>query len=388
MTAEDQGLSTMASSALRDIVGITAFEQPLALGRLKPKDPPASDSACCSRGKPLIAASADPFGKWFGDVTCVECAACSNRVAPSGDDSRSMRRELAVLILGHRTRLLLDTVLEHVIGATVQQGQPPATLFAYLENETMATPFLSAGGNIHGHPRYRGLSDTQLRATIAQQTREAGGRVGGLLIAPPPAAAFPDGAWAAMRLFHYTDARIKQTVAVALKKELVGYGMVAAHERRRGARFDWLLLLREDAHFFAPLQLARFTPHAVHGKVRAPALRVESPQLGLPGLVPTQPSAAHLCTRSVHGAGVRTLRRLERPRLPHPTHVAAADAHLVRAAARAAAAQPFDVHARRRWPPRPPHARRRGQAAAANPHPHPHPRPHPHPHPHPPSLPP
>ena len=37
MTAEDQGLSTMASSALRDIVGITAFEQPLALGRLTPK---------------------------------------------------------------------------------------------------------------------------------------------------------------------------------------------------------------------------------------------------------------------------------------------------------------------------------------------------------------
>tara|TARA_B100000795_G_scaffold28962_1_gene19162 strand:+ start:388 stop:1215 length:828 start_codon:yes stop_codon:yes gene_type:complete len=275
MTTQDQGLSLIASSALRDIVGIAAFEQPLALGRFKPEDPPASDSACCSHGKPLIAASADPTGEWFGDVACVECAACSRRVAPRSSDSRSVRRELAVLILGHRRRLLLDTVLEHVIGAAVQQGQPPATLFAYLENETMATPFLAAGGTILGHPRYRGLSDTELRATIAQQTREAGGRVGGLLIAPPPAAAFPDGAWAAMRLFHYEDARIKQTVAVALKKELVGYGLVAAHERRRGARFGWLLLLREDAHFFAPLQLARFAPHAVHGKVRAPAIRVD-----------------------------------------------------------------------------------------------------------------
>eukprot|EP00964_Phaeocystis_antarctica_P128358 scaffold92143_cov69-Phaeocystis_antarctica.AAC.5 len=67
----------------------------------------------------------------------------------------------------------------------------------------------------------------------------------------------------------------------------------------------------------------------------------------------------------MHGAGVRALRRLERPRLSHPTRVAAADAHLVRAAAHAAAAQPFDVHARRRWPPRPPHARRHDHAAAA-----------------------
>ena len=44
---------------------------------------------------------------------------------------------------------------------------------------------------------------------------------------------------------------------------------VAAHERRRGAVFGWLLLLREDAHFFAPLQLTRFAPHAVHGKACA-----------------------------------------------------------------------------------------------------------------------
>ena len=138
MTTQDQGLSLIASSALRDIVGIAAFEQPLALGWFKPEDPPASDSACCSHGKPLIAASADPTGEWFGDVACVECAACSRRVAPRSSDSRSVRRELAVLILGHRRRLLLDTVLEHVIGAAVQQGQPPATLFAYLENETMA----------------------------------------------------------------------------------------------------------------------------------------------------------------------------------------------------------------------------------------------------------
>lgn len=167
-------------------------------------------------------------------------------------------------MLGHRRRLLLDSVLTHVIGASARQGHAPS-LFLYLENGTMATPFLSQGGQIIGHPGFRGLSDALLRQRIARLTRAAGGRVGALLLAPPPAASFPNGSWASWRMFHY-DERIRQTVVVALKKELIGHQLIVADERRSGRQHDWVLLLREDAHFFGPLELSRFQPGAVHGK--------------------------------------------------------------------------------------------------------------------------
>ena len=121
---------------LHSIVGREAFAHPLALGRHRPQDPPPPDRECCARGQLLIKPSADPQGEWFGDVSCVDCAPCADS---RGNSSEIHRPSLAVLMLGHRRRLLLDTVLEHVIGAGVQEGHP-ATLFAYLENSTMATP--------------------------------------------------------------------------------------------------------------------------------------------------------------------------------------------------------------------------------------------------------
>ena len=48
-----------------------------------------------------------------------------------------------------------------------------------------------------------------------------------------------------------------QTVATRLRKEQLGLRMVMAHEVARGRRYAWVLWMREDAHWFAPLRLAR-----------------------------------------------------------------------------------------------------------------------------------
>ena len=135
------------------------------------------------------------------------------------------------MLLGHRRRLLFDTVATQIVGPSVEQGHL-VTVFAYLENGTMAMPYLSAGGSIQEHPNYRGLTDAQLRAKVAEMVRGSGGRIGSILIGPPPAASFPTAPWAAWRMFHYDDT-IRQTVAVALKKEWIAYQLLALHERKR-----------------------------------------------------------------------------------------------------------------------------------------------------------
>ena len=135
---------------------------------------------------------------------------------------------------------------------------------------TMWTPYLKQGGEIQEHPEFRHLSDTALRARLGARVRSVGGRVGSVLIDQRPTASFPSStegsdAWVGWRLFHY-DEGVRQTVAVVLKKELIGYRLVQRYERQQQRAFHWLLLLREDAHFFAPLNLSAFAPHAVHGK--------------------------------------------------------------------------------------------------------------------------
>ena len=72
-------------------------------------------------------------------------------------------------MLGHRRRLLLDSVLRHVV------APHRATLFAYLENGTMWTPYLKQGGEILEHPAFRSLSDAQLRSRLGALVRAAGG---------------------------------------------------------------------------------------------------------------------------------------------------------------------------------------------------------------------
>ena len=57
-----------------------------------------------------------------------------------------------------------------------------------------------------------------------------------------------------------------QTVATVLRKEQLGYEMVVEQEHRQGWQYSWVLLLREDAHWFAPLKLRHFRHNVVHGR--------------------------------------------------------------------------------------------------------------------------
>ena len=251
-----------------------------ALGGVDPDKeevlPSAPARSCCSHpGRPAIWRDADPQHTWFGDLTCIECEVCRNATNGNGNGAATVatstvaaHRKLAILMLGHRRRLVFETVVSQVIKPSAQSGHS-VTLFAYLENSTMWTPYLKQGGEIQEHPVFRRLNDAQLRARLGALVRSVGGRVGSILIDKRPNASFPpsNSSWADWRLFHYDD-NIRQTVATALKKELIGYRLVTLYEQQRmaGRKFDWLLLLREDAHFFAPLDLSRFQTGAVHGK--------------------------------------------------------------------------------------------------------------------------
>ena len=37
------------------------------------------------------------------------------------------------------------------------------------------------------------------------------------------------------------------------------------YEHQQRARFDWILMMREDAHWFDPLNVSAFEPGYVHG---------------------------------------------------------------------------------------------------------------------------
>ena len=62
--------------------------------------------------------------------------------------------QIAVLMLGHRRRLLTQSVMRHVIGASVHAGHVP-TFFAVLENMTMQRPTLFGMGVPRAHPHFR-----------------------------------------------------------------------------------------------------------------------------------------------------------------------------------------------------------------------------------------
>ena len=117
--------------------------------------------------------------------------------------------------------------------------------------------------------RGRRLTDAQLREHIESLVTDAGGQVGGILIDGAPPASFPfSQPW---RLFHYAD-HVKQTVARVLRKEHVIYRLLVWYEREHRAEggfshgFGWVLLLREDAQWLAPLNMSWFAPGFVHGK--------------------------------------------------------------------------------------------------------------------------
>jgi hypothetical protein len=74
-----------------------------------------------------------------------------------------------------------------------------------------------------------------------------------------PTARFPE------RLWRYTEP-VRRSVATRFRKEQMALAAVQAAEAAAGFKYEWVLWMREDAHWFAPLDLSRFARGAVHGK--------------------------------------------------------------------------------------------------------------------------
>ena len=175
---------------------------------------------------------------------------------------------LALLLLGHRQRLMFTTLPANVV-APVVQGGTPLTLFALLENSTMSKAF--RGRRPMGNPALASLSDAQLATQLSKDVQTAGGTIGQIRIEPRPVARLPEGL--PTRLSRYSEG-VKLTVATRFLKESIGLRMVVQYEARMAARagaaathrFEWVLWTREDSHWFAPLMLHTFRRGAVHGK--------------------------------------------------------------------------------------------------------------------------
>ena len=167
---------------------------------------------------------------------------------------------LALLLLGHRSRLMFSTLVPNVVRPVVAAGSP-LDLFALLENSTMAKAF--RGRRPVGNPEFATLSDDALAARVTRDVEAAGGHVARIRIGPRPVATLPDHL--PDRLSRYSD-HVKTTVATRFLKEKLGLEMVLAHEAAHAKRYAWVLWTREDSHWFSPLVLSRFARGGVHGK--------------------------------------------------------------------------------------------------------------------------
>lgn len=167
---------------------------------------------------------------------------------------------LALLLLGHRSRLMFTTIPTRVVQPIVRSGTQ-LDLFALLENSTMAKAF--RGRRPMGNPAFAPLSDGALAARLTRDVEAHGGRVAQIRIGPRPSAQLP----ASMpgRLSRYSE-HVKRTVATRFVKERLGLQMVVDHEEAAAIRYAWVLWTREDSHWFAPLQLTHFARGSVHGK--------------------------------------------------------------------------------------------------------------------------
>ena len=206
-----------------------------------------------------VAGGVNGRGQSAGAVECAPPASAAPRVRPargrtSDDGAPAQAGPVALLLLGHRARLTFSTVPSRVVAPIVAQGHR-AIFFALLENSTVAQAF--RGRRPQGHPSLAPLSDAALAEELRARVRGAGGEIGRMHIGPRPTAQVPPAALDAGRLWRYKPA-VKRTVAVRLLKEKLGLQLVLDHEREAALQFQWVLWHREDAHWFAPIDLRRF----------------------------------------------------------------------------------------------------------------------------------
>ena len=189
-------------------------------------------------------------------LLCTRPPAKSAKSPKSGGDASG----LALLLLGHRGRLMFTTLCSNVVKPVVSSGVP-VDLFAFLENSTMAKAF--RGRRPMGNPAFAQLGDKELAARVAADVSAHGGRIASIRIGPRPVVELP--ANRPERLSRYTE-HVKRTVATRFLKERLGYEMVQAYEAANDKRYAWVLWTREDSHWFKPLDLSLFKRGAVHGK--------------------------------------------------------------------------------------------------------------------------
>jgi hypothetical protein len=213
------------------------------------------------RTYPLNIAGGDRDGKWLGDIECDVCR-CepistdferpARRSVAARDVAPAVMHSLAVLMLGHRSRLVFDSVPLMVVAPTVREGYQVG-FFAFLENNAKTNyynggyssqvntqsaqpgsvlcmlsvvyrqacccaeiraplsrdylppgPCLWQSANRPSHPVLRNLTDAALRMHIESEVTKVGGHIGRVLIAPRPTPpALPRTNWSQFRMWGF-----------------------------------------------------------------------------------------------------------------------------------------------------------------------------------------
>ena len=110
--------------------------------------------------------------RYLGDIMCDECL-CE---APTAPEVASPSPSLAMLMLGHRRRLMWRTLPSMVVKPSVQRGYS-TDAFAILESGPMATPYAHSRA-VYSDAAFAALDDDALREVLSTDVRAAGGGVG------------------------------------------------------------------------------------------------------------------------------------------------------------------------------------------------------------------